>query len=372
MKEMLNLKNPKIYAEMFLSRMPKNTKRILMYGISDKRTIEIILDSFQEAEFVVADHEANNNLLKHFYEEGKQFKYINTSDDEKDLTLFNEKGEIGKMPKFDVAIMNPPYDKGLHLRILNEIKNNTDEIYNISPIQKYQEYFIHNGFNNDELKKLNETHKIDFLTYFDCDYSCNFFGLSSLGSDTGIWKITKRNKFNEENNKKEIEKNLTKIVPHYNLVKKIITKFNESNLETLNEYLTESPEKYSIKFVYGLTLKNNGGHGFSAFSCTSRNQDTAFENSGESSHIRYVNASTQKHRINIWKSYTTKFMRFYQKCVMLGNADYSKIPYMIDYENAWTEKDFCHYFDITGYISDTEAVNGSEWEIILNTMKEHN
>ena len=57
---------------------------------------------------------------------------------------------------------------------------------------------------------------------------------------------------------------------------------------------------------------------------------------------------------------------------MLGNADYSKIPYMIDYENAWTEKDFCHYFDITGYISDTEADNGSEWEIILNTMKEHN
>ena len=64
MKEMLNLKNPKIYAEMFLSRMPKNAKRILMYGISDKRTIEIILDSFPEAEFVIADHEANISMKK--------------------------------------------------------------------------------------------------------------------------------------------------------------------------------------------------------------------------------------------------------------------------------------------------------------------
>ena len=67
MKDMLNLKNPKIYAEMFLSNMPKNAKRILMYGISDKRTMEIILDSFSEAEFVIADNEANNNLLKHDY-----------------------------------------------------------------------------------------------------------------------------------------------------------------------------------------------------------------------------------------------------------------------------------------------------------------
>ena len=92
MKEMLNLKNPKIYAEMFLSRMPKN-ERILMYGISDKRTIEIILDSFPEAEFVIADCEANLRLLRHFYE-GKKYIFINTTDDKKDLTLFNEEGEI--------------------------------------------------------------------------------------------------------------------------------------------------------------------------------------------------------------------------------------------------------------------------------------
>lgn len=32
---------------------------------------------------------------------------------------------------------------------------------------------------------------------------------------------------------------------------------------------------------------------------------------------------------------------------------------------------FCEYFGITGYISDTEAEPNSEWEIILNTMKEY-
>lgn len=32
---------------------------------------------------------------------------------------------------------------------------------------------------------------------------------------------------------------------------------------------------------------------------------------------------------------------------------------------------FCAYFNIIGYISDTEAAPNSEWEIILNTMKEY-
>lgn len=41
-----------------------------------------------------------------------------------------------------------------------------------------------------------------------------------------------------------------------------------------------------------------------------------------------------------------------------------------NYKIAWTEKLFCDYFNITGYISDTEAEPGSEWETILNEMKE--
>ena len=141
MKKMLNLKNPKIYAEMFLSNMPKNAKRILMYGISDKRTMEIILDSFSEAEFVIADNEANNNLLKHFYEEGKQFSYINITDDNNDLTLFNEEGEIWKMPKFDIAIMNPPYDGTLHLDILSKIVKIANKVINVSPVKSSYPFF---------------------------------------------------------------------------------------------------------------------------------------------------------------------------------------------------------------------------------------
>ena len=46
------------------------------------------------------------------------------------------------------------------------------------------------------------------------------------------------------------------------------------------------------------------------------------------------------------------------------------IPYMQDYTQPWDDKRFCEFFGITGYIDDDNAEPGSEWEIILNTMKE--
>ncbi len=39
--------------------------------------------------------------------------------------------------KFDVAIMNPPYNRDLHLDILQEVMKNCDKVVNISPIRKY-------------------------------------------------------------------------------------------------------------------------------------------------------------------------------------------------------------------------------------------
>ena len=53
------------------------------------------------------------------------------------------------------------------------------------------------------------------------------------------------------------------------------------------------------------------------------------------------------------------------------NVPLKFLPYMQDYTQPWDDKRFCEYFGITGYISDTEAEPNSEWEIILNTMKEY-
>lgn len=47
----------------------------------------------------------------------------------------------------------------------------------------------------------------------------------------------------------------------------------------------------------------------------------------------------------------------------------SALPWLNDYSEPWTDKRLCEFFNITGYISDTEAEPGSEWETILNSVK---
>ena len=45
------------------------------------------------------------------------------------------------MPKFDVAIMNPPYDGNLHLKILEKVIPLCKQIINISPVRWLQDPF---------------------------------------------------------------------------------------------------------------------------------------------------------------------------------------------------------------------------------------
>ena len=246
MKEMLNLKNPKIYAEMFLSRMPKNAKRILMYGISDKRTIEIILDSFPKAEFVIADCEANLRLLKHFYEEGKQFTYINTTDDNNDLTLFNEEGEIGKMPRFDVAIMNPPYDGTLHLDILSKIVKIANKVINVSPVRwlqdplaKWKNKSDFSKYENDVSKHLV---KLDIINSAEAD---KLFGVR-FSTDLGIYVLNEKGGFNY----RKFNTNT--------IIDKVKNKWIDANIEGFkkNGYRIKIPTINGVSQIHGVKYKD--------------------------------------------------------------------------------------------------------------------
>ena len=69
--------------------------------------------------------------------------------------------------------------------------------------------------------------------------------------------------------------------------------------------------------------------------------------------------------LTCWPYYFAKYITTTDNAKML-----SYCPFMQDYTKPWTDKRFCEYFGITGYISDTEAEPNSEWETILNTMKD--
>ena len=85
--------------------------------------------------------------------------------------------------------------------------------------------------------------------------------------------------------------------------------------------------------------------------------------------VEGINVNNYNEEQNFRKSFNTGFYKFLNTTDWPGSANSAEIPYMQDYTQPWTDKRFCEYFGITGYIDDDHAVPNSEWEIILNTIK---
>ena len=62
------------------------------------------------------------------------FYYNRNKYDSKDFVK-----ELVSMPKFDIAIMNPPYNRSLHLKIIDVVIPVADKVINISPVRWLQD-----------------------------------------------------------------------------------------------------------------------------------------------------------------------------------------------------------------------------------------
>lgn len=252
------------------------------------------------------------------------------------------KGE-GLMTKFDVAIMNPPYDGDLHLKILNNVKKFVDNVYNISPINKMQHALI---FNTELPVKDMAIDRIPM------DKANEIFQIVKIRTDLGIWYNGKCS---------------TNIIPHYNLVHKLITKLKTYKTGLLSSKFEKTIGKFPVKFVYGATLAGHGGHGRACYRIVSENESTAFSLKPTGC-VRYINVSNYQEQKELQKIYNLIFLRFCYYIIERGNNPYKWLPV---FDNTYTNKKFCLEFDITGYIDDEHAEPNSEWEIILNSMKEY-
>ena len=93
---------------------------------------------------------------------------------------------------------------------------------------------------------------------------------------------------------------------------------------------------------------------------------------GKTDNWTVVSLNTENELLNFYNSTETTFFK-YIFCVSLVDVHVHPqfLPWMGDYTEPWTNARFCEYFGITGFISDTEAEPGSEWETILETMKKY-
>lgn len=292
-----------------------------------------------------------------------------------DAVKFLIKETKGMKNKFDLTIENPPYDGKLHLEILEKVIPITNKVVNISPdlwmkrrgssevkrfgnsIGKHiisAEYIspeeAHRIFKNTEsfmsLSILicdNNEHDFDYMNYWKRFYT--EYELSILDKITIKGHMLSDVKFFDDLNAKYCVLNSSIAGGRGNLP---IYKYNGIVAECKDAITGED---------WLEAWNSNPKH--------KQWQKSKYEYK----HIRF---DTLEEAINYYNSYSTKFMKWTcQKTVQQQHIKLNYIPYMGDYTQPWNDKRFCEFFGITGYIDDDHAEPNSEWETILNSIKEY-
>ena len=292
-----------------------------------------------------------------------------------DAVKFLIKETKGMKNKFDLTIENPPYDGKLHLEILEKAIPVSNKVVNISPDlwMKRRGSSEVKRFGNSVGKHIisaeyispEEAHRIFKNTE-------SFMSLSILVCDNNEHDFDYKNYWKRFYTESELSI-LDKITIKGHMLSDVKF-FNDLNTNycVLIANIAGGRGNLPIYKYNGIVAECKdaitGEDWLEAWNSNPKHKQWQKSNY-EYKHIRF---DTLEEAINYYNSYSTKFMKWVcQKTVQQQNIKLNYIPYMGDYTKPWDDKRFCEYFGITSYIDDNHAEPNSEWEIILNTMKEY-
>jgi hypothetical protein len=286
---------------------------------------------------------------------------------EKKLNEYIEEMKKTGKKRFDFAIMNPPYDKNLHLKILEKVIKVTEKTINISPVRWLQDPLA-------KYKKVSDIRKykesiLDTLESVKLIYAkdaCNMFD-AGMSIDLGIY-VCGKGGYN----------------PNELALNSIIEKVLDKNC--FLEFDENKKDGYRVRLPY--ITSGGGGHNITEarhlgkllwFYDGMKDGKPWYEHyqvnqfTKRISEIpRSVKFNTQQECENFISSFDTVFAKYIEKILLMDvHVHKQSILWTNNYTEPWTNKRFCEYFGITGFISDTEAEPGSEWETILETMKKY-
>ena len=286
---------------------------------------------------VIVNPEFGTNDSYVFVNENTNTEWLNTID------------WVVKNMKFDVAIMNPPYDGNLHLKILEKVIPIAKEIVNISPsrwledpLAKYKKASDFNKFEDNISKKIE---KLEIISAAQSNKIFNIsFGnmaISLIGKGGFDYNTFNNNVF----------------------VNKIV---NKCSLSIMDRSTKEGSKVAVLPKYFGIINSHLGD--------TTRwisNNFNLFTTYRETYVNKLISFATQEEAINCFNYLNSIVMRYYAiQARENQRVPWQFVPYL-DFTKQWSNKSLCEYFEITGYIDDEHAEPDSEWETILNTMKEY-
>ena len=113
--------------------------------------------------------------------------------------------------KFDHVIMNPPYCRNLHLKILNEAINHSDDIVNLSPIRWLQDPLAEYKRNSDFKKFENVRKHIESIEIIKVTDAESLFNIG-LPFNIGVYHLTKDGGWVNIFNKPLLSKMVEKVI----------------------------------------------------------------------------------------------------------------------------------------------------------------
>ena len=246
---------------------------------------------------------------------------------------------------FDIAIQNPPYDRNLHLKVLEQTLKVADKVINISPVRWLQDPFAPYSSKSDYCKfEESISKKIETLDEIPAKDASKLFD-AAFTMNLGIYVCSDKGGYAYQHNDP--------------LVTKIVEKTMKSSWE---QYSSQRFYRNGGQIIKPFVLNTygfggSGSVGFDAImNMTYESQLTVLPKdyqiphiiSGKSKGLCHFEFDTEEERRNFYNCYCHPFMRWTYRIWKedVNIRDY-KVPYFGDYTHPWTFKDFFAWFDLT-------------------------
>ena len=215
--------------------------------------------------------------------------------------------------KADIILMNPPFNKGLHMKFLEKVGEISNNVISVQPINKFQQVKLNKKdfpfkiSNIDIINDANEQFKLSFKV------------------NIGIICIDKDN-CTEDSSKVECL-----------LYEDTYNKIKDKQLKLLKSKIEKRPStKYSIRFSVGTGFDPEHNYNW-----VSKKFDIA-TSQRENGHIGFISMNSNEEQRNLFNYARTHFFKF---CVIIGND--KLVPWMEDYTHEWTDEMLYKYFDLS-------------------------
>ena len=239
-------------------------------------------------------------------------------------------------------IMNPPYNRNLHLKILQEAIKHSDEIVNLSPIRWLQDPLAEYKKNSD-FKKFEDIRKrIENIDIIPTEIANRLFDIGLL-QPLGIYHITRKGGWKPFEERELIKR-------CYNLIKNNLCKIDHNmkdgwrvrvSIISNNNHRTGAPNNLGKLIIF----KDGMRDGSPWYEFYQKNKWSKATPEITDS-IRFNSKEEAQNFIESVEN--TKFGKWYEAHIITDmNISNDNILWLSDYTHPWTDEMLYEYFNLT-------------------------